>query len=125
MPKAKKSLTNPNNNYGINSISFWASLIKELGIPAFGVLFFVICFLWFATEKQKQEFIDKFFLLKDVQNNPFPFSVIVLVLLIVILLQYIYYNKILKLNKEENLRLGEEKTDLQEKLLEKRLHSSK
>ncbi len=124
MAKAKTS-NNRIPEQGINSIGFWAALIKELGIPAFCVLFFVVCFLWFATEKQKQEFIDKFFLLKDVQNNPYPFSIIVLVLLIVILLQYIFYNKIIKFNKEENRRLGEEKTLLQEKLLDKRLHTSK
>src|SRR5213595_3930557 len=107
------------------TIKFWASLIKELGIPAFVVLFFVLIFLWFASPSQKGEFIDKFFLLKDIKNNPFPFSLVVLALLLIIILQWIFYNKIIKMHKKENEKLGEEKTNLQERLLNKKLHSRK
>jgi hypothetical protein len=42
-------------------IKFFAALIKELGIPAFIVLFFTICFIYFADSHQKSEFIDKSF----------------------------------------------------------------
>jgi len=118
-PEPKISSNNPSD------ISFWAALIKELGIPAFVVLFFVICFIWFATVEQKREFIDKYFLLKDVQNNPFPFTLIIVVLLLIIILQHIFYNKILKIHRDENDKLGIEKSDLQEKLLNKKLNSSK
>jgi hypothetical protein len=37
------------------AIGVWASLIRELGIPSFLVLFFVFCFLGFASPAQKSE----------------------------------------------------------------------
>ena len=105
------------------SIGFWAALIKELGIPAFLILFFIFCFLCFASASQKKEFIDKFYLLKDVDNNPFPFSLTVLALLLIIYLQYVFYRKVLKVYKDEILRIGREKSELQKQLSGKLMNS--
>jgi hypothetical protein len=112
-------------NTGSSSIGVWAALIKELGIPSFLVLFFVMCFLGFASAEQKSEFIDKFFLFKEVSNNPFPFSFVILVLLLIIILQHVYYKKEVQLNKDEVSRLAQEKTQLQEKILGKKMTSSR
>lgn len=122
MAKAKKQPANLDGSSP--SLGVWAALIKELGIPAFMVLFFVMCFLWFASSEQKSEFIDKFFLFKGVRNNPFPISFVILVLLFIIILQHVYYKKEIQLHKNEVNRLAQEKSLLQEKILGKKMTSS-
>jgi predicted membrane protein len=108
----------------VSSLKFWVTSIKELGIPSFIVLFFVIIFVTFASKDQKSQFIDEFFLFKDVSKNPFPVAFVVLILIAAIILQYVYYNKIINQKSKENERLGAEKSKLQEVLLNKQLHSS-
>lgn len=120
MPTKKK----PETDFNMYSLKFWSAAIKELGIPAFVVLFFTMMFLIFATKTQKEAFIDRFFLFQGVDKNPFPFAFVVLVLLATIILQYIYFRKIIRKQEEENKRLGEEKADLQQRLLNRRLNTS-
>jgi hypothetical protein len=123
MAKAKRQPEGFESNS--TSLGIWAALIKELGIPSFMVLFFVFCFLGFASPAQKSEFIDKYFLLKGINDNPFPFSFILLILLFIIILQYVYYKKELQLHKNEVNRMAQEKSQLQEKILEKKMTSSR
>lgn len=118
---AKKGQSSDPNLF---SLKFWVSAMKELGIPAFIVFFFTMMFLFFATEAQKQEFVDKFFLFKDVNQNPYPFSFVVAALLFIIIVQYVYFKRIMNIKEGENKRLGEEKSELQKKLLNRRLNSS-
>ncbi|MEO7048981.1 MAG: hypothetical protein ABI091_27000 [Ferruginibacter sp.] len=118
-----KSKGTSDSGYGI--VKFIASLIKELGIPAFGVLFFTVVFIKVASDEQKKEFVDKFFLFKDVNNNPFPFSFVILALLLIVLLQHIFYNKIIKTQGKEIDRIAKEKSALQSRQTGKNLNSSK
>lgn len=108
----------------VTSLKFWAAAIKELGIPAFLVLFSTVIFLYYSTLGQKREFIDRFFLLKKPSEDPFPFSFVILVALLIIITQHVYYNKIIDSKDQENKRLGKEKSNLQEKLLNRNLNSS-
>jgi hypothetical protein len=106
------------------SLKFWVAVMKELGILAFIVFFLAMIFLFFASNEQKSAFIDKFFLFQDVNKNPFPFSFVIAGLILVIILQYLYFKRILSIKEDANKRLGEEKSDLQSRLLNKRLNSS-
>jgi hypothetical protein len=120
MAKSKKKI-----GAGYGMIRFLAALIKELGIPAFVVLFFTVVFIQVATDDQKKEFVDKFFLFEDVNKNPFPFSFVVLALVLVIILQFVFYNKIIANQKEEMKRVADKKSELQSRIAGKNLHSSK
>jgi predicted membrane protein len=120
MAKNKK-----NRGTGYGFIGFVASLIKELGIPAFVVLFFTVVFFKVATIDQEKEFVDEFFLFKDVNKNPFPFSFVVVALILIIILLFVFYNKIIENQKQEIKRIAEEKSELQSRMAGKNLHSSK
>ena len=84
-------------------------------------MFFAAVFLIFATEAQKHFFIDKYILLKGEVTYCL---VVVLFLLVVIILGGSYLLKDLNARKDENNRIGKEKSDLQELLLKKELRSS-
>ena len=101
-----------------------AGLLKEVGIPGFVVLSLVLIFIRYATEEQKRQFIDQYFLLKNIGDNPYPFFLLVIILFVVAVGQNIYYRKRLDLAERENERIGKEKSELQTILLDRQLRSS-
>lgn len=104
-------------------LSLLTSLFKELGLPGFITVIVTFVFLFWGSAEQKREFIDTFILLKN--QNPFPCVIIIVSLIAVLLISTFFYRKMLKLRKEENNRIGEEKSKLQSELLNKKLRSSK
>lgn len=105
-------------------IRSFATIVKEVGIPGFMVVFVASIFVLFASGEQKREFIDSYILIKNVSQNPFPCILVVLFLLVMLVLQNIYFTQTLKAKKEELLRCGKEKSELQQLLIKKRLNSS-
>lgn len=102
-----------------------ATIFKELGLPSFLIVIVVGIFFLFGSPEQKSEFIDRFILLKNVQEDPFPFAIVVASLLLIIIIGGYYQQKEIKKLKSENRRIGDEKTELQTKLIEKDLRSSR
>jgi len=107
-----------------STLKLLTSVFKEVGLVGFIFVTVTTIFLIWGTNKQKEEFIDRFVLLKHTGDDPIPCVMVVAFLLMILVLATIYYNKMLGLRKEENNRLGKEKSRLQEILLEKTLHSS-
>ena len=105
-------------------IKFLAGLFKELGLAGFLVVFLSAFFLIFSNRNQKLRFIDTFILLDDAEQNKYPCVIIILTLIVLVLIGSYFYRKEIKLMRRENNRIGEEKSKLQEKLLEKSLESS-
>lgn len=105
-------------------LKYLAGIMKEVGLPGFIVLVCVSIFLLWGTTEQKREFIDIYILQKHLNQNPFPCVIVIISLLLLLVMGSIYSNKILKLRKEENNRIGMEKSELQEFLLSKKLKSS-
>ena len=111
-------------NKSDGQLKYLAGIMKEVGLVGFIVLVVTFTFLVWGTVEQKREFIDKFILLKNIDENPYPYVIIIIFLLLIIVVGGIYANKLLKARKEENNRIGQEKSRLQEILLKKDLHSS-
>ncbi len=105
-------------------IKYLAGIMKEVGLIGFIVLVIASVFLIWGTTVQKREFIDTFILLKNTNQNQFPCVIVILTLFLLLVIGSIYSNKMLKLRREENNRIGKEKSVLQEKLLGKSLNSS-
>lgn len=105
-------------------IKHLAGIMKEVGLIGFIVLVIASVFLIWGTVDQKREFIDTFILLKNSNQNSFPCVIVILTLFLLLVIGSIYSNKMLKLRREENNRIGKEKSDLQENLLDKNLNSS-
>ncbi len=105
-------------------IKYLAGIMKEVGLVGFVVLVIASVFLIWGTAVQKREFIDTYILLKNSNQNQFPCVIIILTLFLLLVIGSIYSNKMLKLRRQENNRIGKEKSDLQEKLLGKSLNSS-
>lgn len=104
---------NDANKYkGLPLLHSLSILVKEVGLIGFVTVLFAFVFLTFSTIEQKQEFIDRFILLKPAQYNLNCYLVL-LFLIVIIVLGFIYYKSILKLKKGEIKRLGEEKERLQ------------
>ena len=101
-----------------------AGVLKEVGIAGFIVLFSIVIFICYATGEQKRQFIDQYFLLKGIGENPYPFFLLVVILFAVVVVQNVYYRKRLELAERENERIGKEKSELQTLLLDKQLRSS-
>lgn len=107
-----------------SSLKYLASLLKELGLAGFIVLVITFTFLVFATVDQKREFIDRFILLKDFDNNKVPFFVIVIVLLSIVIIQNILFRARIRILNADNTRIGLQKSELERLLTEKQLNSS-
>jgi len=122
MSKKKKSKQPPTQES--RSIKYLAGIVKEIGLTGFIVVVIVAIFLIWGTADQKREFIDRFILLKHVNQNPFSCVLVVVGLLFLLLIGSIYSSRMFKLRKEENNRIGKEKSELQELLLKKELNSS-
>lgn len=122
MSKKKKSIESvPQES---SYIKYLAGIMKEIGLTGFIVVVVVAVFLIWGTSDQKREFIDRFILLKHIDQNPFSCVLVVVGLLFLLLVGSIYSSKMSKLRREENNRIGKEKSDLQELLLKKELNSS-
>ena len=101
-----------------------SSLMKEVGLPGFIVVMVTFVFLIFGTHNQKIEFIDRFILLKDMGQNPFPYVFIIIIQGIIIISISIYFAKMQKMQNQEISRIAKEKSECQEKYLNKKLNSS-
>lgn len=109
----------------LNIAKVLSGIIKELGLPSFMFFCTLMVFIWYGTKEQKEQFIDRFVLLKTVQDDPFPFALVIVFLLFILFITIVQFNVRLKILQEENSRIGEEKTRLQNKLIEHELKSSK
>jgi len=89
--------------------------VKQIGMPAFVGIIVIWIFLSNATDRQKEEFIDYWILLKSANHS--YFYIILGILLLLIVVQNIYFRKLLEIRKQENNRIGEEKSLLQQALL--------
>lgn len=97
-------------------IKFLSIIVKEIGIFGFIAVFLSFIFLVWATTEQKEEFIDKFILLKP-SGTDLHYYFIILSLLVIIVFSSITFNYLLRLKKEEIKRISELKEELQLKLL--------
>lgn len=109
----------------LNIAKILAGILKELGLPSFMFFCTLLVFLFYGTSEQKTEFIDSFVLLKTVPSNPFPFVLVVVFLLFVLFITIVQFNVRIQILKDENSRIGDEKTLLQNQLIKKELESSK
>ncbi len=100
----------------------FSSIIKEIGITGFVIVVVAITFLVWGTPSQKREFIDCYILFKC--QNPFYCAIIVACLVLLMIIGTIYYQKMLGIRKEENNRIGKEKSKWQALVLDKPLRSS-
>ncbi|HMJ67566.1 MAG TPA: hypothetical protein VK508_01660 [Cyclobacteriaceae bacterium] len=113
----------PPGNPGTDAfLKLLATILKEIGIMNFLVLFGAI-FLWaFASDIQKERFIDTWFLL---DSDKHTYCVIIIAgILGLSFIGWIYFKTMLKLSRTENERVGKEKSQLQAKMLNKELNSS-
>lgn len=112
-------------NKGIYKLlKYLSGLFKEVGLPGFIVIIITFIFFTFSSSSQKEEFIDKWILMKKVEEAPLPFVFVVLIFLFLIVFIWITCRRIHKLDKDEIERLGREKSSLQQKLLDKELNTS-
>jgi uncharacterized membrane protein len=110
------------NGISIKTLKALSSILKEVGIIGFIVLMYSVAFFWFSTNQQKEEIVDCYILMKC--NN----RVCILVLIFVVavsVIAFLYHSSQRKLMRDEIKRLGEERTKLQNKLLDISLNSSK
>ena len=112
------------NKIGEGVLKAMAGILKELGLPSFVFFISFLTFLYYGTNEQKQEFIDRFVLFKGANEDLFPFCIVLAVVLILFAGTTYYQRMRIKILKEENERIGKEKSKLQEAILEKGLNSS-
>jgi hypothetical protein len=128
-PKKARRVSNSSaNNQGGDFSGFFkmgTAAIKEIGIPGFVVTFLCFVFWQYADIAQKKDFIDIFFLFKNIESNKFPYGLVVVVLIATMIFQHVFYKKDLKLTNKELERVSEEKKQLQEILNKKQLNTSK
>ncbi len=99
-----------------------AGILKEVGILNFLFLVLIIFFLKYSTDKQKEEFIDKWFLFK---SDRYVFSIIVIVCILLLwLISTAYLTMMLQISRKENERVGKQKTELQQRLITDPLSTS-
>lgn len=120
MSETEKPQSPSNSEIALKAI---AAIVKEVGISNFLVIFLSLFLLVFATQDQKERFITNWILLEST-NHSYCYIVIALVIVVAII-GGIYYRTMLRNAKKELLRIGQEKSDLQEILLKTGLSSSK
>ena len=103
-------------------LKFLTTLFKEVGLLGFVVIFLTFLFLVWGTSEQKRLFIDSYILLRSEEIT--HCVVVTLTLLAILVISSIYNYKIGKLRKEENNRIGQEKSALQKALLRDDLNTS-
>jgi heme/copper-type cytochrome/quinol oxidase subunit 3 len=123
MNKTDKSKSNEPGNWEWFT-KLISTLIKEVGISGTVLTFMMFFMVFVATSAQKTEFIDKWVLLKG--EDHFPCAIVIVSTLALCGITVVYYKRMLDLAKEENKRVGQEKSDLQQgKITKSRLSSSK
>ncbi len=105
-------------------IDFFTILIKKVGFSGFIVITFLGIFLFIFSNKQQERFIDTYILFRNTGNNPLYCSLFILFLIVIIVILAVFYNKDMKLKKEENNRIGKEKSELMEICLKQKLSTS-
>lgn len=121
-PIAKEEPTGP--NWTISSMKAFAGIIKEIGLPGFIVLILVFIFMVWGTSEQKVEFIDRYILLKNIDEEPWPATLAIAFMALLVIIGWVYYDMRLRSAKEENKRIAREKSELQKLLIGKELQSS-
>lgn len=121
---AKKGKKKPENVHGISYIRNLAIIIKEVGFPGFLAATLVFIFLAWGTDEQKREFIDLYILQKHMHQNLSVCVITISSLVLLIIMGGVYFGRLTRLRKEENNRIGKEKSELQQLLTKKALESS-
>lgn len=105
---------------GHNWVStFLLKAASSFGVSGAAILSIIATFFIYGTDTQKQEFIDRFILLKILTENK-DYSIFVIVLLVIVLLaQSIFYYKKNKLKDERIKSLEADIEKLQIKLLKR------
>jgi hypothetical protein len=101
--------------------------VSSVGWAGFFIFIFAIMLLWFPSSEQKQEIIDIYLLFKWNGNYYYFIFPAMLVLLAFIAQNRIYhakYNGQLEIKKNELKRCAKEKSKLQQRLTNKKLHHS-
>jgi hypothetical protein len=120
---SEQSNSTVSGNSGTETVlKLLATILKEIGITNFIVLFLASFLLFFASEAQKQRFIDTWFLLESDRHVYCTIIIAGIVMLSVI--GGIYFKTMHKLSRAENERVGKEKSKLQSQLLGQDLSSS-
>jgi di/tricarboxylate transporter len=105
-------------------VKLLATILKEVGISNFVILMVVCIFIWYGNSEQKREFIDRFILLKNIDENPFPFASVIVFFIFIMIIGYTIMNNKIKILENENKRIGQQKSELEGVLLQKKLRSS-
>lgn len=102
-----------------------SDIIYRIGLSGFIVTSIVAFIYSFATQRQKEEIIDKWLLFKN--NSPSEAFHIILIIcaLIIYIFEAYFFFKIRRLDRDEIKRLAEYKRLYQELMIGKRLKSSK
>lgn len=128
--KVKKTISKPKRASGDDSgfsgyFQVVTTSIKEIGVFGFLVAFFCFIFWQYASDKQKSEFIDLFFLFKDIEEHKFPYGLVVGLLITSMIIQHYFSTRERKQIEKELERVSDEKKHLQELLNNKQLKTSK
>jgi hypothetical protein len=103
-------------------IRFLSEVMNRVGVVGFVVLVLTYFVFKVASPTQQQELVDKWLLLKD-QEGPYA-AIIVGVLILLLLVQQWDRIRVVRRMQAELDRIGDEKSRLQETLLERRLGTS-
>lgn len=96
---------------------FLVSTMSRVGISGTVIVFVMLIFWWYGTDTQKQLFIDKYILFKDIElGNNFP-HLLIGVLVILFFINWYFYHKKTKLMGERIEELKTERDTLQISLL--------
>ena len=120
MASTKKKDPESDNNFPYKTLKALGKLMNEVGIPGFIVIVLVTIFFEFATDAQKIEFIDKWFLGKSITAE----RIIILLLLLALTFNFYFCRKNSKIDAKRIEQMSETKTLLQEGKIGKELSSS-
>lgn len=112
------------NSFGESVIAFIGligEIVRTFGWSGVILTVYIYILLYFSTTKQKEEFIDIYFLGKGGGQSHW-IIIICLLVIVVFWAQQRYYKKQLKVKQDEIDRLSEWKTKHQEKAIDKNLH---
>lgn len=131
MSKKKPKYSSNEDDYmkslerSVQVIKSVATIFKAVGMHGFFVVVFTTFIFAFASLEQKRAIIDTYILFKPGEYNYYPVIFVTILLILMFIVIIIYQSQMLKMRKRENNRIGEEKSKLQEKELNKKLKSSK
>lgn len=125
MTKDKKKVASAQKPINFGLLIVITNIIHAIGIPGAIVAFFMFIILVWGTPDQKREIIDNWVLFKTACQNQMSAIIVVFATAIVMILQYTYFHNRKKLDKLEIERLSKTRTELQEYMIGKSLHTSK